>query len=92
MLLHFCGRALAKRRKACCFKFEVGSEGEREEHIKHLRRDELSGRDVHSLRDGGGKGFAHFSSQIGVFGSIYLKVLMSSSSLKNCHHCEASLL
>lgn len=85
-----------KRRKACCFKFEVGSKGERkrerEEHMKHLLRDELSGRVVHSLRDGGGKGFAHFSSQIGVFGSVYLKVWILSFLLKDCHHCEASLL
>lgn len=33
-ILHFCGRALAEKRKACCFKFEVWSEeeGERGAH------------------------------------------------------------
>lgn len=34
--------------------------------MKRSLRDELSGRDVRSLRDGGGNGSARFPSQIGV--------------------------
>lgn len=48
VILHFCGHALAKKQKACCFKFEVWRGGERED-MKHLLKDELSGCDVHSL-------------------------------------------
>lgn len=61
--------------------------------MKRLLRDELSGRDVHSLRDGGGNGFACFSSQIRVIRQHLSKssdFIIAADGLSSS--CEASFL
>lgn len=55
-----------KRGRLVALNLKFGArKREREEHMKRLLRDELSGRDVRSLRDGGGNGSARFPAPIG---------------------------